>query len=454
MIRPFEISTAETPLRDKGRLRRILSALGTAVVGKGSVLLLNAVSVPITVRYLGAEQYGLWITISTTITMLVVLDIGIANTLTNLISEAYAKDDRDAAAEYFSTAFLAMTLISTALGLAGWVAWPHVNIGYLLNVHDPTLVPMVSKSVVIAFVLFLVGLPAGLASKALGGYQELHIANLFTAGGSILGLLAILGVVLFKGSLVDLVAAYAGATLIASVACFAWLALFKKPWLRPTPMLFRQGHLKRIFHSGGQFFVIQLAGLVVFNSDNLVISHFLSPAEVTPYSVTWRLTTYATALQTLAAPALWPAYSEAWARKQMHWIRRTYRSVHWITVACMVLACAILLPFGRAIIRAWAGPAAVPSMALLVIMCVWMVLYAVTVNQACLMGATSRMGKQAISSSLAAAANLALTLWWVRSMGITGVILGTVVSYLAFIVIVQAWEVRSILRMRPESIVV
>jgi len=451
MIRSFNISTAETPPKDKGRRRRIFSALGTAVAGRGSVLLLNAISVPITVRYLGAEQYGLWITISTTITMLLVLDIGIANTLTNLISEAYASDDHDAAAEYFSTAFLAMILISTALGLAGWAAWPHVDIGYLLNVHSPSLVPMVSQSVVIAFALFLVGLPMGLASKAFGGYQELPVANLFTAAGSILGLLAILGVVLFKGSLVSLVAAYAGATLMASVACFAWLALVKKPWLRPAPMRFRRRHLKRIFHSGGQFFVIQLAGLVVFNSDNLVISHFLSPADVTPYSVTWRLTTYATALQTLAAPALWPAYSEAWANKQMHWIRKTYRSVHWITVACMVLACAILLPFGRTIIRAWAGPAAVPSMALLGTMCVWMALYAVTVNQACLMGATSRVGKQAISSALAAAANLALTLWWVRTMGVTGVILGTVVSYLAFIVLVQAWEVRSILRSNPLS---
>lgn len=64
------------------RYRRALSALGTAVLGKGSVLVVSAASVPITDRYLGAEQYGLWITISTTIAMLAYLDIGIASAVT------------------------------------------------------------------------------------------------------------------------------------------------------------------------------------------------------------------------------------------------------------------------------------------------------------------------------------------------------------------------------------
>lgn len=433
------------------RYSRIFSALGTAILGKGSVLLLNAITVPITVRYLGAEQYGLWVTISTTITMLIVLDIGIANTLTNLISEAYASGDHDLAAEYFSTSFFAMILIVAVLWIAGWAVWQHINIGYLLDVHDPVLIPIVSRAVEVAFGLFLIGLPAGLASKAFGGYQELHVANLFTAGGSALGLIAIIAAVLLKGTLVGLVAAYAGATVAGSLICLAWLVFVAKPWLRPSLRCFRHHHLKRIFHTGGQFFLIQIAGLVVFNSDNIIISHFLTPAEVTPYNVTWKLTTYATALQALSAPALWPAYSEAWTAKHIRWIRQTYRRVRWVTILCMTVACAVLLPFGRTIIQIWAGPAALPSLALLITMCIWMIIYAVAINQAALMGATYRVGKQAISSVVAAAANLALTLLWVTKFGATGVILATVISYLIFIVAVQMWEVRQILRTSGEA---
>lgn len=378
--------------------------------------------------------------------MLVVLDIGIANTLTNLVSDAFARDDHESAADYFNTAFFAMVGMVILLGLAGWLIWPHLNVGKLLNIHEASLQLETSLAIRIAFLLFLLGLPANLGARALGGYQELHFANLFTTAGSILAFFAIVIVIYLKGSLVALVGGYAGANIAASVACLLWTCYVHKPWLRPSLSRFQRRLLPRIFHSGGQFFAIQLAGLVVFNSDNIVISHFLSPAEVTPYNVTWKLANYATMFQIVASSAVWPAYSEAWARGDIGWIRKTYRRIRWMTIGTLALACAVLIPYGKVIIRIWAGAVAVPSSSLLLLMCIWMALYAITSNQSCLMGATTRVGKQAFWGTLGAAANLALTLWWVRTMGTVGVILGTVVSYVVFILLVQMWEVRSVLR--------
>ena len=51
---------------------------------------LTLVSLPLAVRYLGAERYGVWATITTTVVWINLLDLGIANTLTNSISRAYA----------------------------------------------------------------------------------------------------------------------------------------------------------------------------------------------------------------------------------------------------------------------------------------------------------------------------------------------------------------------------
>ncbi len=101
---------------------------------------------------------------------------------------------------------------------------------------------------------------------------------------------------------------------------------------------------------------------------------------------------------------------------------------------------------GRDIIRLWAGPAAVPSALLVQLMCVWIVICVFCTNQSCLMGATFRVSKQAISSLLSAVVNLGLSILWIRTMGTAGVILATIVSYLIFIVAVQSWEVRRILR--------
>lgn len=427
------------------RYRRIFDAVLSAILGKGTAVLVSAITIPLTVRYLGPESYGLWVAISSTVTMFFVFDVGVANTLTNLISEAYARDDREQAATSFATAFWIVLGISVSLGIVALLAWPWTHWAAILNVHDPALAKQTSQAVAAAVIIFLFALPSGLAAKVLAGYQELHAANLFATAGSVLSLLAVVVVVYVHGHLTALVAAFAGSTVLANLACFLWLCLFHKPWMAPRPRLFTPRLIRRIFASGTQFFAIQVAGLIVFNTDNLIISHYLSPAAVTPYAVTWRLVNYITAVQVFMLPALWPAYSEAFANGHFDWIRATYRRVRRLTIAILGVGCGLLLVIGREIIRIWAGPAAVPSSWLLLLMCAWVVIMAFTMNQSTLMGATFRVRKQAVYGSIAAAVNLILSIVWVRRMGSVGVLLGTIVSYIVFVVAMQIREVHSIL---------
>jgi O-antigen/teichoic acid export membrane protein len=451
MTLPVPAEAAMAPLKQihqesKKRSRGIAAAALTAVFGKGISILVGVATVPLTVRYLGAEGFGLWVTISSATTMFFVLDIGIASTLTNLISEAYAADDKERAATYFATAFWLVLGISAMLALLGWILWPFIHWVSIFHVQDPALIHDTSRAMAAAFIVFLFALPTGLASKVLGGYQELHASNLFAAAGSVLSLLVVLAVIYYHGSLPILVAGYAGSSVAANVACLLWICLFHKPWMKPWLRRVSPGFIGRIFRSGTQFFAIQMAGLVIFSSDNLVISHYLSPAYVTPYAITWRLVGYIATVQALIVPALWPAYSEAYAKGDLSWIKSTYNRTRWISVAVLTAGCSLILFAGRDVIRIWAGPAAVPSEFLIQLMCVWVVICVITTNQSTLMGATFRVKKQAIASVLSAVANLALSIFWVKTIGPAGVVLGTIVSYLLFIVTVATWEVKRILR--------
>ena len=430
----------------KRRSRGIASATLTAIFAKGITLLVSAATVPITLRYLGSEGYGLWITISSAATLFFLLDIGVANTLSNLISEAYSAGDKERAATYFATAYWLVLGISTLLGLAGWALWSHIPWASIFHVQNPALVHETPHAVAAAFIVFLLALPIGLVTKVLGGYQELHASNLFAAAGSVLSLLAVITVVYFHGSLTLLIAVFAGSSVAANAACLLWICLCAKPWMTPWPGRVDPACIARIFRTGIQFFAIQLAGLIIFSCDNLIISHYLSPASVTPYAITWRLVGYATAAQTLILPALWPAYSEAYANRDLPWIRLTYNRVRWISIVALIAVCSTILFAGRNIIRIWAGPAAVPSNLLIQLMCIWVVICVFCTNQSCLMGATFRVSKQAISSLLSAVVNLALSILWIKTMGPAGVILATIVSYLVFVVAVQSWEVKRILR--------
>ncbi len=430
----------------RGRYRRILEASLSAVLSKGVVLLVSVITVPLTVHYLGAEMYGIWITISTTIALLVVLDLGIANTLTNLISEAYANDDREQAARYATTAFWMMILVAVVLAAVGLVLLPHITWGSLFHVHDPKVIRAISHAIVAAYLVFLVSLPAGLAAKMLGGYQEVRSANIFAAIGSILSLIAIFAVVTLRGSLPVLVLTYMGSLVGANVLCLLWLWLHHKPWLTPWPRYMDRSVVRRLMQTGGEFFLIQIAGLIVFNSDNLVITHYLGPAAVTPYSVAWRLANYAAALQMITTPALWPAYAEAAARGDMAWVRKTFQRVMIATMTLVFLSCIAVMFYGRTIIRHWAGQAAVPSQSLIVMMCLWVIISTFMNNTSCVLVALNKTRLQAWASVAAAGANIAATIWLVQRIGVVGVIVGTIASYLLILVIPQTWQASRVLQ--------
>jgi len=425
------------------RTRRLFEAVGSAVLSKGVLVLANALAIPIAIRYLGAESFGIWTTITTALTMLLVLDLGIANSLTNFISEAYARNDHEHASRYTTTALAVMTGVAGLLGLLGWFLWPHLRWNALFHVSSSVKPETVSYAVAAAFVIFLIDLPSRLAVKVLGGYQELRTANLFAAIGGIANVAIVVLLVKLHAGLPAMVAGSTGALVGADLLCLMWLISIHKPWLRPRIAYLDRSAARRMMQVGTEFFILQIAGLIVFNSDNLVITHYLGPAEVAPYSVAWRLVGYAAVVQSFLVPALWPAFSEAFERGDMVWVRRTFRRTMWITMGTAFGFSVLFALAGRWIIRVWATNAAVPGELLMVLMCVWILISTFMNNTATVLVATGETRVQAWCSLAAAAVNLALSIWLVQHIGSAGVILGTILSYMIILVLPQsivAWK--------------
>lgn len=418
----------------------------SSIVSRGISIAVSAISIPLTVRYLGAEMYGVWVTIGTTLAMLAVMDIGIGNTLTNSISEAYALGSKQLAGLYTASAFWMMFALALFLGGIGYPLWHVLSFGSIFNIHDPFAIRQSRDAVGVAYVLFLLGLPVNLINRILGGYQQLQIANYFSAAGAVLSLLAIVATTYFRGGLVVLVLAYSGSLLFSSMICMFWLFFSHMPWLLPNLSKVHIATAKQMLSFGGMMFLLQISGLIVFNSDNLVIAHFMGPSQVTPYNVTWRLVGYAAILQTLLMPALWPAYSEAIVRGDATWVRSTYRQTMWATMLFASAFCLVFLLFGKSFIRIWASPEAVPSEGLLIAMCVWTLISTMMNNEATVLVAANEIRLQTWLSLVAAAVNLFLSILLVQRIGAIGVILGTIVSYVLVLIGPQTWKTIDVLR--------
>ncbi|MFC6645753.1 oligosaccharide flippase family protein [Granulicella cerasi] len=313
-------------LTDDPRLKRMLHGGASGLLAKLFAVVMSAISLPLTVRYLGKVEYGLWVTISTTVGMLVVLDLGIANTLTTQIAMTTAEDDKQRAKQYYSSAFWATTGLCFVLAIVFYSVWHMVNWAHLLGITDPALAQRARLAVLAAGMTFFVTMPLALANRVLSGYQETHLSNYFAILSNFLALVAVIGGILLHANLLWLLIAFSGAGLIGNIVLNFWLLLRHRPYIRPHPKLVSRKVTRDLFKQGTLFFLIQLTGLIVFNSDNLVITHYLGPAQVTPYSIAWRLISYASMLQAILIPSFWPAFTEAYHKGDMAWCARRTRS--------------------------------------------------------------------------------------------------------------------------------
>jgi len=433
------------------RYVRILQGLLTAIAGKGMSIVVSLVSAALTVKYLGAERYGIWMTISTMLAWLSLADVGLGNSLTNAVSEAYASDRRDVAQIHIASVFWMLCLV--AAGFAGLFAilWPWLHWSTLLNVKSAVGRAEIGPAVAITLAIFLLNFPLSTIARVLSAYQESAVANFWAAGGNLASLGGILLATHLKLGLVPLIAAFSASSLVVTAASGVWLFGFHKPWLRPAISAVCMGSIRKLTTVGSMFFIVQIAALLILQTDNLIIAHYLGVQAVTPYSVTWRLFNCSTLVQALLLQSLWPAYAEAFARGDGAWIRRTFRFNLW---SCILITAVIVVPmviFGRPIIRSWVSVEAVPSMTLLVLMGIWSLIGGAFQSIVCMLNGIGRVRIQMIVGIITATANIALSIWLVRIYGVEGVILGTLISYFALALIPVWIETKNALASLPDE---
>ncbi len=416
-----------------GAAARILSALATLL------------ALPLAVRYLGAERFGVWATITSTVVFLNLLDLGVTSTLTNHIAHSYALRDRQYAARYTTNALILSVVFASVAGATLALAWRHIAWIALLNVTPVVPRTEVTATVAVAIALVLLSIPASLCGRVLAGYQEVYFGHVVVAIGTLANLLGLItGIVLRASMPVLFVLATAWPTL-CNFAGLVGVVLWQKPWLRPRWSFVRWADARELLSSGSGFSLLQIAGAVVFSSDNVVVSHFLGASQVTPYTVTWRLVGLTAVIQGLIFPALWPAYAEAYAKADYNWMRSAFKVTLRATAALNLGFAVLLVAVGKPFIRWWAGEAAVPSTTLLAAMALWAVISGCMTVESCLLAAVNRTHAQGVLSIVAAAVNIGLSILLVKRIGAVGVISGTVLSYLLVLVVPQSLIVRSVL---------
>ena len=87
---------------------------------KGGSIAISLLLVPLTLSYLNEYEYGVWLTLSSVLSWIYILDIGLGNGLRNKLTEAIALDDLKLAKIYVSTTFYSLTFIVIVIYAVFW----------------------------------------------------------------------------------------------------------------------------------------------------------------------------------------------------------------------------------------------------------------------------------------------------------------------------------------------
>lgn len=413
-------------LREKKIFKTAWSGLVTKLVTMGVGLMM----VPLAVHYLGKEQYGVWVAITSLITMLGFMDGGAGNATINMVAHASGSKPEQLA-KIISTAFFGMfglAMLGTIFFLGAWsfIPWAH-----LLDVADSVIRSGdVAILVMIVGILFFLNIHVTLIGKIQRGFQEGNLDNLWSGIGSLLSLGLVYLVIQLDLGIIGFSAAFISGTLLAYLASNIHYFLYYRPDLRPRFSLIDSTHAKEIFATGGMFFVLQFASTIHAQADNVIIANMLGPEAVTGYAICMKLFLIPTAFIGLITAPLWPAYREALASGDLVWIKNIFLKTIYGSLLVSIPIALLLVIGAKSIISIWVGSEVVPSMGLVIGCAFWLIFVSIGGSVSMLLNGLELIRPQILIAISASVVNLALTIYLIPIVGVEGAIYGSLIAYL------------------------
>lgn len=421
------------------RHRRIATATVAGIGSRVLTAITLLVALPVASNHLNAEELGVWTLLVTAVALLGFADLGLGNGMLNVLTRAIGQGDTTTAKQAVTGAVAGMTGIAVVGGMACVLLVPIVPWYRLLQVSEGA-VPDLEAAVAVFAATVLVAIPSGVGQRVHLAYQQGWAASLTTGVGSVLALAGTVAAAVADASLAWFVAAMLAGPVLAFLGETLWVFTRSHADLRPDRASLHAATIRRILASGGQFFALALAGAVAYQSDSLVIAHYLGAAEVTRYAVCLRLFTLVqTALAALLMP-LWPAYGEALASRDHDWVRTTLRRSLLGSLAISLLSSLVLVIAARWLLSVWTPELEVPSTSLLLSLACWAVVSSVSMAIAMFLNGANIIRLQVVAASVMAVANLALSIALVTRIGIAGPVWASVVTQTLIVVVpVSIW---------------
>ncbi len=321
----------------------IFNFLGSAWLG-----LLTLAVTPLQVHFLGVEAFGFVGLITILQVLLGSLDLGIAATVTKVVSSDHSVQRRDSAAA-LNTASSVYWVIAILIALLLWTNSGRVASFWLRNTQlDP-----VTVTLGIQIIAVYLGLrwPIAFYSGVISGLQRMDTLNIIKASLNTLRLVGGVVVLFFLPDLLAFLVWFAISSAI-ELLVYAVVTYRMLPTLRWWPS-FSLASFKGIWKYSAAMNLIALTALVLSQADRLAVTKLLSLEALGYYSIAYNASIVISLVQSAINNASFPAFSHSFSSGQHAELLSRYNKASQLMCIVVALPCFALVFFGHEILTVW-----------------------------------------------------------------------------------------------------
>lgn len=434
------------------RTKNIVKHTITSFFYKGAAVFANFLIVPLTINYLDTENYGVWLTLSSFITWFSFFDIGLGNGLRNKFSEARTIGNTKLARGYISAAYYTISSVSLLLfvlfiGLNYFIDWTSVfNASIELKSDLSVLMPIVVGFFCMQLVVKLI-ISIYLADQN----HSIQVKIQFITQVLSLGIVWMLTKT-SESSLLLFGTIFSALPVIILLGLNAFGFSKKYKDLKPTLSLWKKKYLKDIMGVGVQFFIIQIAALILFSTDNFIISKLFSPKEVVPYNIAFKYFSILTMAYAMIIAPFWSSFTEAYVKKDYEWIKTSVNNIFkiWLVVPVALI---VMLLISDWFYELWVGKDIIISTILSISMALFVLLSTFSSIFVSFINGVGKIRVQLITAIISMIINIPLSIFLAKTLnvGVSGVMFATCIC-LGYSIVLRPLQYYKIINNKAKGI--
>lgn len=405
-------------------------SMSRAMVYKGISMALSLVYVPVVLNYLGDYKYGVWASILNILSWISYFDLGIGNGLRNRLSESLASSTpRISPKVLVSSAYAILmgvvSIVAVVCGVAiAFVDWPALLSAWNVDESLLCVVELSFLGMCFSFVLTL-------CNSVYYALQKAQVVNLISVCQQAVMLLSVWLLSLTGTSSLTAVAVFYVLSNILVYGVFTVYVFARNRSLAPSPRCCSREVAKDVGGLGIMFFVAQIATLVLFTTDNLIVSNLFGPEQVTVYATANKVFTVLPSLFAALVVPLWSKTTVDYARGDIVEIRASLSKMRRL-FAVATMGVIIMVVAFKPVVQLWLGRDLGFENSLVILMGVYAVIYMWNAIYSQIVNGLALVGFIAAIAFVQLVVNIPLSIFLASScgLGVNGVLLGTIIAML------------------------